>query len=49
MFWIGSAIYNMKAAGAFPKSVKLGARAMGWLDRESNGNGHARTPTHTPK
>ena len=26
-----SAIYNMRAAGTFPKPVRLGARAVGWI------------------
>jgi len=26
-----SAIYNMRGAGTFPKPVKLGARAVGWI------------------
>lgn len=29
-----SAIYAMVAEGSFPKPIKLGARAVGWLESE---------------
>lgn len=29
-----STIYEMMARGAFPKPIKLGARAVGWLETE---------------
>ena len=29
-----SAIYEQMAAGTFPKCIKLGARAVGWLEAE---------------
>lgn len=29
-----SSIYAMMSSGAFPKPVKLGARAVGWLEAE---------------
>ena len=31
-----SAIYEQMAAGTFPKPIKLGPRAVGWLEEEIN-------------
>jgi prophage regulatory protein len=31
-----SAIYAYMSAGEFPRAVKLGARAVGWLEREAD-------------
>ena len=31
-----SAIYEQMAAGTFPKCIKLGPRAVGWLETEIN-------------
>lgn len=30
----GSSIYSMMAAGEFPRPVRLGKRAVGWLEHE---------------
>ncbi len=29
-----STIYNMMQTGAFPKSIPIGARAVGWLEED---------------
>jgi prophage regulatory protein len=29
-----STIYRMQASGQFPQRIKIGARAVGWIERE---------------